>query len=193
MIYFPQDETGKSRKLSHPWHGPYRITSRDEPDITATKVYFPDDPSIQVHQTRVQHCPPTLPSGFYWYGTKRPKPGRPSKKLLKHLVPLVVEADLGTLSSSEKPAETGNSIQPGSNDGTFNSNKKYKSSTLLSSNNQVGKLIESQRSLPAATTTCKQRDEKKKQTSKPIIHALIYLEAGTKLARSSGRATLRGE
>ena len=111
LIYFPQDETGKSRKLSHPWHGPYQITSRDEPDITATKVYFPDDPSIQVHQTRVQHCPPTLPLGFYWYGTKRPKPGRPSKKLLKHLVPLVVEADLGTLSSSEKPAETGNSDQ----------------------------------------------------------------------------------
>ena len=48
-VFFPQDETGKSRKLSHPWHGPYRITSRDEPDITATKVYFPDDPSIQVH------------------------------------------------------------------------------------------------------------------------------------------------
>ena len=93
LIYFPQDEAGKSQKLSHPWHGPYRITSRDEPDIIATKVYFPDDPSIQVHQTRVQHCPPTLPSGFYWYGTKRPKPGRPSKKLLKHLVPLVVEAD----------------------------------------------------------------------------------------------------
>ena len=27
LIYFPQDETGKSRKLSHPWHGPYRIIS----------------------------------------------------------------------------------------------------------------------------------------------------------------------
>ena len=106
MIYFPQDKTGKSRKLSHPWHGPYRITSRDDPDITATKIYFPDDPSIQVHQTRVQHCPPSLPSGFYWYGAKRSKPGRPPKKLLKHLVPLVVEAE--TLSSSENPTGAGN-------------------------------------------------------------------------------------
>ena len=106
LIYFSQDETGKSRKLSHPWHGPYRITSQDNPDITATKIYFPDDPSIQVHQTRVQHCPPSLPSGFYWYGAKRSKPGRPPKKLLKHLVPLVVEAE--TLSSSGNPTGAGN-------------------------------------------------------------------------------------
>ena len=81
LVYFPQDETGKSRKLSHPWHGPYRIISRDDPDITVTKIYFPDDPSIQVHQSRVQHCPPSLPSEFYWYGTKRSKPGRQSKKI----------------------------------------------------------------------------------------------------------------
>ena len=62
LVYFPQDETGKSRKLSHPWRGPYRIISRDDPDITVTKIYFPDDPSIQVHQSRVQHCSPSLPS-----------------------------------------------------------------------------------------------------------------------------------
>ena len=28
LVYFPQDETGKTRKLSQPWHGPYRIISR---------------------------------------------------------------------------------------------------------------------------------------------------------------------
>ena len=192
LIYFPQDEAGKSRKLSHPWHGPYRITSRDEPDITATKVYFPDDPSIQVHQTRVQHCPPTLPLGFYWYGTKRPKPGRLSKKLLKHLVPLVVEADLETLSSSEKPAETGNSnqlIQAGSNDGTFNSNKKCKSSTLLSSNNQAGKLIESQRSLPAATTTCKQRDENKETNQQANNPCPYLLRSRKKISKKLGTSS----
>ena len=27
LVYFPQDETGKNRKLSQPWHGPYRIVS----------------------------------------------------------------------------------------------------------------------------------------------------------------------
>ena len=76
LVYFPQDETGKSRKLSHPWHGPYQIISRDDPDITVTKNYFPDDPSIQIYQSRVQHCP-SFPTEFYWYGTKRSKPGRP--------------------------------------------------------------------------------------------------------------------
>ena len=27
LVYFPQDETGKTRKLSLPWHGPYRVVS----------------------------------------------------------------------------------------------------------------------------------------------------------------------
>ena len=87
LIYFPQDETGnyKSQKLSHPWHGPYRIISQEDPDITVTKIYFPDDPPLQVHQSRVQHHPPSLPSEFYWYGAKRSRSGRPSKKILKQL------------------------------------------------------------------------------------------------------------
>ena len=52
--YFPQDETGKTRKLSQPWHGPYRTISLDDPDVTISKIYFPDDPPIQIHQSRVQ-------------------------------------------------------------------------------------------------------------------------------------------
>ena len=32
LIHFPQEETGKHRKLSRPWHRPYRIISRDDPD-----------------------------------------------------------------------------------------------------------------------------------------------------------------
>ena len=35
LIYFPQDETGKHRKLSRPWHGPYCIISCNNPDVTA--------------------------------------------------------------------------------------------------------------------------------------------------------------
>ena len=83
LVYFPQDETSKSRKLSHPWHGPYQIISLNDPDITLTKIYFLDDPSIQVQQSRVQHCPPPLPSELYWYGAKRSRLGRPSKKIFK--------------------------------------------------------------------------------------------------------------
>ena len=48
LVRFPQDESGPNRKLSRPWHGPYRIASRNDPDVTVTKVYFPQDGSIQV-------------------------------------------------------------------------------------------------------------------------------------------------
>ena len=33
---FSQDETGKMRKLSQPWHGPYKIVSKNDPDVTFT-------------------------------------------------------------------------------------------------------------------------------------------------------------
>ena len=85
LVYFPQDETGKDRKLSHPWHGPYRIISRDDPDVIVKKIYFPDDPQIQIHQSRVQMYPELFPQGFYWYGKRRHGPGRPSKKVQKNL------------------------------------------------------------------------------------------------------------
>ena len=58
LIYFPEDETGKFRKLSRPWHGPYRVVSRSDPDISAKKLFFPEDPAIQVHQSRVRKCIP---------------------------------------------------------------------------------------------------------------------------------------
>ena len=76
LIRFPREETGKQRKLSRPWHGPYHITHRNDPDVTAVKVFFPDEGSIQVHQSRVCHCPPKFPVGLYWYGGNRKSPGR---------------------------------------------------------------------------------------------------------------------
>ena len=39
LVRFPHEETGRNCKLSQPWHGPYRVLSYDEPDITAQKVY----------------------------------------------------------------------------------------------------------------------------------------------------------
>ena len=79
LVRFPQEETGRMRKLSRPWHRPYRVVDRRDPDVTAVKVYSPQDGQIQVHQNRVAPCPPELPSGFYWYGTRRSRPGRPPK------------------------------------------------------------------------------------------------------------------
>ena len=79
LVRFPQEETGRMRKLSRPWHGPYRIVDRRNPDVTVVKVYSPQDGQMQVHQNRVAPCPPELPCGFYWYGTRRARPGRPPK------------------------------------------------------------------------------------------------------------------
>ena len=59
--------------------------SRDDPDVTVTKLHFPDDPQIQVHQSRVQPCPPSFPRSFYWYGKRRSGPGRPPKWVKERL------------------------------------------------------------------------------------------------------------
>ena len=85
LVHFAHQETGKMRKLSQPWHGPYRIVARDDPDVTVKKVYFPDDPQIQIHLSRVQPCPSSFPQGFFWYGRKRSGPGRPPKWIKKQL------------------------------------------------------------------------------------------------------------
>lgn len=51
LVRFPHEEQGKLRKLSRPWHGPYRVVSRDDPDVTVVKMYFPQELAIQIHQT----------------------------------------------------------------------------------------------------------------------------------------------
>ena len=79
LVKFPHEESGKHRKLSRPWHGPYRVTSINDPDATVVKVYFPQDGAIQVHLTRVKPCPMEFPAGFYWYGQRKHGPGRPPK------------------------------------------------------------------------------------------------------------------
>ena len=79
LVHMPQDESGPQRKLSRPWHGPYRIVSISDPDVLLTKVYFPQDRTIQVHQSRVKACPPKFPAAFYWYGGRRRGPGRPPR------------------------------------------------------------------------------------------------------------------
>ena len=62
LVRFPHEETGKGRKLSRPWHGPYRVVEANEPDVTVVKVFRPQDGKIQIHQTRVTPCPPAFNS-----------------------------------------------------------------------------------------------------------------------------------
>ena len=71
LVRFPADESGKNRKLSRPWHGPYRVTSVKNPDVSVVKVYFPQEKQIMIHQSRVKQCPVNFPAGFYWYGGKQ--------------------------------------------------------------------------------------------------------------------------
>ena len=49
------------------------------PDVSISKVYYPQEGGIQVHLSRVKPCPPNFPAGFFWYGGKRRGPGRPPK------------------------------------------------------------------------------------------------------------------
>ena len=179
LIYFPQDETGKSRKLSHPWHGPYRIISRDDPDITVTKIYFPDDPSLQVHQSRAQHCPPSLPSEFYWYGAKRSRPGRPSKKILKQLVPLVTE--IKSPSPIRVSAGTGDDnnqlSQPDTKDKASKVKQKSEANTVPSTDNPLrdaenSTSTESQRCHLSLTTKKQRSSEMTKQSANLCPYSL---------------------
>ena len=82
FVRFPQDETGRFRKLSRPWHGPYRILERRDPDVTVTKVYHPQWGEIRVHQSQVCRCPDSFPA---WYGGRCSGPGHPPKWVEKFL------------------------------------------------------------------------------------------------------------
>ena len=101
LVKFPHEETGKQRKLSRPWHGPYRVVSHENPDVTVVKIYFPQETQIRIHQTRVTPCPDDFPAGYYWYGRKQHSPGRPPRWL---------ETLLDTVNENE---ENGSSISPG--------------------------------------------------------------------------------
>lgn len=76
MVRFPADESGRNRKLSKPWHGPYLITSVKDPDVSVAKVYFSQEKQIMIHQSRVKPCSTNFPAGFYWYGGKQKAQGR---------------------------------------------------------------------------------------------------------------------
>ena len=109
MVRLPQEESGTNRKLSRPWHGPYRVTSVNDSDLSLIKVYFPQDQAIQVHQSRIKTCPLNFPSGFYWYGGKRRGSGRPLMGVSKVLNSLNSDQDYNE--SEEPPTETSQPTQ----------------------------------------------------------------------------------
>ena len=117
FVRFPQDETGRLRKLSRPWHGPYRILQKRDPDITVVKVYHPQHGEICVHQSRVCKCPDNFPAGYFWYGGKRSGPGRPPKWVEKFLTSghqpgLVSPLSIGEVAPEENIADVLTAQQP---------------------------------------------------------------------------------
>jgi hypothetical protein len=38
FVRFPHEESRKNRKLSQPWHGPYRVVDKNDPDVTVVQV-----------------------------------------------------------------------------------------------------------------------------------------------------------
>ena len=71
LVRFPQEEVGKIRKLSRPWHGPFQVLT--------SQLLLSSRQSYSCPSVKVTPCPNEFPSGFYWYGTKRHSPGRPPK------------------------------------------------------------------------------------------------------------------
>ena len=49
LIRFPQEELGKQRKLSRPWHGPYRVVEVTPSGVAAQRVYTSKNDIIRVH------------------------------------------------------------------------------------------------------------------------------------------------
>ena len=110
LVRFPQEETGKKRKLSKPWHGPYRITQTSDPDVTVVvPVHYSESGTILVHQSRVCLCPPKWPTAFYWYGGNKLSRG----KVPKWLENLLAQ---GPAQPVEEIVPTEDDIQPAEDD-----------------------------------------------------------------------------
>ena len=57
------------------WSGNKEIVSCIESYYMVTsKVYFPEQERIRVHQMRTVQCPRKLRNGFYWYGHNQASP-----------------------------------------------------------------------------------------------------------------------
>ena len=72
MVYMPVERTGKNRKLSRPYFGPYRVLEVHPNGLTVRPVDRPNEQSIRVNQDRVTVCPKELPDQS-WLGRRRSK------------------------------------------------------------------------------------------------------------------------
>ena len=102
LVKFPPEESGRMRKLSRPWHGPYRITNTRRPDVDVSKVYRPQDGGIQVHQSRVKHCPPNFRQDFTGMGASKEAREGHQSGLNNYCKRTLANSQLRTLSKNSK-------------------------------------------------------------------------------------------
>ena len=102
------------RKLSRPWHGPYRVVQVKSTGVVVQRVYNSKGDQICVHLHRVTKCPPSFPAGYYWYGDHRYGPGWPPKWIEQlmpaHNTPLP-ESAKGTEDQSEVDPEGSSELE----------------------------------------------------------------------------------
>lgn len=60
MVFMPSETQGQDRKLSHPFHGPYRVLALTPTNAEFCLVDDPKQDSIFVALDRVRHCYPEL-------------------------------------------------------------------------------------------------------------------------------------
>lgn len=88
-------------------------------NVSVTKIYFPQDKTMQVHQMRVCHYPSSWPAGYYCYGGKRRGPGC-LPKWVDQLLPhdpeqtISLEDEMGTNGEAD---QHGSVAQPDAEDG----------------------------------------------------------------------------
>ena len=57
FLYKPAEKTGESRKLSRPFHGPYRLLDVGPNTARISRVDRPEDDPLLVSVSRLRRCP----------------------------------------------------------------------------------------------------------------------------------------
>ena len=79
FLFKPAEKTGEARKLSRPYHGPYRVVQLDTNTVHIRRVDCPQEDAILVALDRLRRCPLEIGDEFWPPDKKAAK--RASKKL----------------------------------------------------------------------------------------------------------------
>ena len=80
FLFKPAEKSGEKRKLSRPYHGPYRVVNITTNNASLCRVDKPQDEPILVALGRLRRCPEEIEDEFWPPDRDKPKRGRPKKK-----------------------------------------------------------------------------------------------------------------